>query len=483
MQLLDSIWIKFAGKLVGKRANARSWLLCGAGGLIVLMAAACGGAADNPTPEPPATVAPLPVTIAVNIESLHVTATGEVTESPPADEDASTNPPAPAPTARPAPAASPTSTPSATTPQPTAAVSPESVPTAVPQGPSVEEAVAAQEALMVAIYQRALPSVVNIRVTQRMEGASSRLPGAPEDFLQQAEGTGFVWDDEGHIVTNNHVVEGADTVMVGFADRTEVEATVLGGDPDSDLAVLRMEGFDGTLTPAVLGDSSAVQVGHLAVAIGAPFGQQFTMTVGIISAVGRTMRSGDSPFTIPDVMQTDAAINPGNSGGPLLDRLGRVIGINTQIISRTGGNEGVGLAVPINIARMVVPAIIEDGQYDHAWLGVSGSSLDASLASILGFSDDTRGALILQVVEDGPAGRAGLRGSDQTETVDGVEYPSGGDLIVGIDGLEIRDMIDLITYLSNNSRPGDVVSFSIIRDGGERLELPVTLGTRPRPQE
>ncbi len=236
--------------------------------------------------------------------------------------------------------------------------------------------VAAHEQVLIGIYERLLPSVVEIRTSRRL-GLPEELPsfpsipGFPEDRFpfERSGGSGFVWDDQGHIVTNHHVVDGADRLTVIFSDGTERQAEVLGTDPDSDLAVLKLLDRDGlTMPPAPLGDSGAVKPGQLAVAIGSPFGQEFTITSGIVSAVGRTIRSGNSQFSIPEVIQTDAPINPGNSGGPLLDRRGHVIGVNTQIISRSGSNSGIGFAVPINTAKRVIPELIENGRYQYAWL-------------------------------------------------------------------------------------------------------------------
>ncbi|MDA0265046.1 MAG: trypsin-like peptidase domain-containing protein [Chloroflexi bacterium] len=346
---------------------------------------------------------------------------------------------------------------------------------------TADEIVAAQETVMARIYQTALPAVVNIQVIQGLEGNEGTGPfvNPPEDFLQRGEGSGFVWDDKGRIVTNQHVVEGAETVTVVFADRTQVLAKVLGGDVDSDLAVLELQEPIKGLAPIELGDSGEVQVGQLAIAIGAPFGQTFTMTSGIVSAVGRTMRSGSSQFTVPEVIQTDAPINPGNSGGPLLDRRGRVVGINTQILSRSGGNAGVGLAVPINIAKKVVPALIADGKYEYSWLGISGAPVSPDVAQLMELPKGTQGALVISVSDDSPAFEAGLTGSDRTETVNGIRYALGGDTITGINGSKIRDMTDLIVYLTNNTRPGDEVMLEVIHQDGSTDELPVVLGTRP----
>ena len=343
---------------------------------------------------------------------------------------------------------------------------------------SPDEVVAALESVMIGIYEKALPSVVHINVVQGLSDGGNPNPLLPQDFTRQGEGSGFVWDDGGHVVTNHHVVEGVDSVTVNFADGTRVSATVLGGDPDSDLAVLRLDEEVEHALPIKLGDSDEVRVGQTAIAIGAPFSQEFTMTSGIVSAVGRTIRSGASPFSMPGVIQTDAAINPGNSGGPLLDRHGRVIAINTQIISRSGSNAGVALAVPVNTARRVVPALIEDGKYEHSWLGISGQDVHSALLESMDLPTNSRGAHVIAVQEGSPAGKAGLRGSDGAGTSDGVEYPSGGDIIVGVDGEPMTGMTDLIFYLSGSTRPGDSVTLEVLRDG-EVIELEVILAARP----
>ena len=349
--------------------------------------------------------------------------------------------------------------------------------------------VAAQEAVLVRLYETLLPSVVQIKVSQRIISGQTDpplpnlpdvpLPDFPQDFFQQGEGSGFVWDEEGHIVTNNHVIQGADRVTVVFADRTELEAKVIGTDPDSDLAVLELSVPKKDAPPVVLADSDALKVGQMAVAIGNPFGQEFTMTTGIVSALGRTIRSDSSPFSIPEVIQADAPINPGNSGGPLLDRHGRVIGVNTRIISNSGVSSGVGFAIPINTAKRVIPALIEDGRYEYSWLGITGSSLRPEVAEQMDLPRDTGGALLILVSGGSPADRAGLRGGNSTFNHEGVEYSVGGDVIVAIDGSAIRDMDDLIAFLVGNTRPGDKVILEIIRDGQDREELEVTLGKRP----
>ncbi|MCH8989966.1 MAG: trypsin-like peptidase domain-containing protein [Chloroflexi bacterium] len=379
----------------------------------------------------------------------------------------------------------------AATPEPSVSSAGAAVETIQPNQPAftggenaADELVAAQETVMNRIYLKALPSVVNIQVIQGRAGNDGtgqfpNIPGVPDDFLERGEGSGFVWDDRGHIVTNQHVVAGAETVTVIFADGTRVLAKVLGGDIDSDLAVLELEEPLDNLVPIELGDSSKVLVGQLAVAIGAPFGQSFTMTSGIVSAVGRTIRSGSSQFTIPEVIQTDAPINPGNSGGPLLDRHGRVVGITTQIISRSGSNAGVGLVVPINIAKMVVPALIKDGKYDYSWLGISGATLGPDVVRLMELPKGSQGALVISVNKDSPADDGGLTGSDRTGVVNGIQYALGGDTITAINGSEIRDMTDLIVYLTNHTRPGDEVVLGVLHKDGTSEELPIVLGTRP----
>lgn len=342
---------------------------------------------------------------------------------------------------------------------------------------------AAFEQALNGIYESVVPSVVYVRVPRLPSSSLQGMRGIPGDLLYAA-GSGFVWDEDGHIVTNHHVVEdvadGSEQVTVTFADATQAKGTVIGSDPHSDLAVIKLEGGDRDLQPVQLGDSGAVRVGQLTVAIGAPFGQEFTMTSGIVSAVGRNI-SGQAQFTIPEVIQTDSAINPGNSGGPLLDRFGRVIGINTQIISRSGSFSGVGMAVPVNIAKRVVPPLIADGEFDYPWLGVSITTPQLTYIEELGLPEGTSGALIISTVDDSPADRAGLRGSDNTVELDGVEYPAGGDIVTAVNGHEITGSNSLIAHLLYHNRPGDTVTLTVLRDG-QQEEIQVTLGNRPTVQ-
>jgi len=361
---------------------------------------------------------------------------------------------------------------------------------------SADAIVAAQEEVINRIYETALPSVVQIRVTRKLgekssspeaPGAPGRpfdfdrfrdMPGVPEEFFRRGSGTGFVWDEEGRIVTNHHVIDGASRITVIFSDRTEMDAKLLGSDPDSDLAVLQIDVSDAPAQPVPLADSDAVKVGQMAAAIGNPFGQEFTITTGIISAVGRTIRSGNGAFSVPKVIQTDAPINPGNSGGPLLDRQGRVVGVNTQIISRSGSSAGIGFAVPINAAKRVIPVLIDKGSYEYAWLGISGSTLSPDVAGLMDLPEDAKGILVIAASEDGPAEQADLPGSDRTVESEGIDYPVGGDVIVSINDFPTNEMDELISYLIDLTRPGDEVTLEVVRDG-ERQSINVTLGIRP----
>ena len=331
---------------------------------------------------------------------------------------------------------------------------------------TAEQIVEAGEKVIADVYADVLDSTVQIIVFS--EGRTNSLFGDPfrgpgDGLIPQGTGSGFVWDSKGRIVTNHHVVVGADSVRVLFPDGTNVEAKILGTDPDSDLAVLEVNLPVDYLKPIELGDSDNLRPGEIALAIGTPFGRDFTLTRGIISALGRTIDSPRQNYSIPNAIQTDASINPGNSGGPLLDRQGRVIGINSQIETRSGVNTGIGFAVPINQAKRVVPALIANGEYRYSWLGVTVGTLGLEGAERLGLPSNTRGAILDSLIPDGPAENSGLE---------------SGDIVTAIDGAAILDFADLIAYLSSRTSPGDVVTADVIRDG-EAIQVEVKLGTRP----
>lgn len=335
--------------------------------------------------------------------------------------------------------------------------------------------------ILTAVYRKVNPSVVNISVRQRVN-LSQELPfDVPDDFSQEGQGSGFVWDREGHIVTNNHVVQNATEVQVTFADGIMVPAEVIATDVDSDLAVVKVDPTGLDLVPVELGDPDSLAVGQRAIAIGNPFGLQGSLTAGVISALGRAIPTEGSEFLIPDVIQTDAAINPGNSGGPLLDSQGRVIGVNFQIVSAARSNSGVGFAIPISIVRRVVPALIKEGKYDYPYLGIRGGTFSPTWAKALGLDPKLRGAYVNEVVEGGPADQAGLRaGTRATDLILGdTPLRAGGDLIIAIDGQRVTRFDDVLVYLVRNTSPGQTVQITVLRDGKEQT-IPVKLGKRPR---
>ncbi|MFQ5436757.1 MAG: S1C family serine protease, partial [Anaerolineae bacterium] len=354
-----------------------------------------------------------------------------------------------------------------------------------------------QEDTLVNLYERVNPSVVNVQVILG-ENANSGftlpdIPGLPEDLpdnLPQnhpvpltGQGSGFIFDTEGHIVTNNHVVSGAEQITVVFADGTEADAELVGTDPDSDLAVIQVDVDADLLAPAPVADSENLKVGQMVVAIGNPFGLEGTMTTGIVSGLGRLLPSGGytpsgDRFSIPDIIQTDAAINPGNSGGPLLNLDGEVIGINTAIQSPQSGAVGIGYAVPSAIVQQVVPVLIDEGQIAHPWLGVSGRTLDADTAVAMDLDADQRGVLVATIVENSPAEKADLQGSDKVITIDGFDTRIGGDIITAINGQDVREFDDLLGYIVQDTAVGDSVTLQIIRDG-ETISVDVTLEARP----
>jgi serine protease Do len=340
------------------------------------------------------------------------------------------------------------------------------------------------------IYQKVNPSVVNIQVVEQSNGFSfgggfgfnNPLNAVP----QQALGSGFVWDTAGHIVTNNHVVAGATSITVTFWDGSVATAKLVGADPNSDLAVIQVNVPASKLNPVSLADSTKVKVGQLAIAIGNPYGLQGTMTQGIISGLSRSLPVGldnqtaqqGPTYSIPDVIQTDAAINPGNSGGVLLDDQGNLIGVTAAIASQSGSNAGVGFVIPSAIVAKVVPSLINTGTYQHPWLGISGTTLTPDLAQAMNLSQNQQGALIADVTSNGPAAKAGLRGSNQVATINGQQANVGGDIITAINGQPVKSFEDLGAYLFDNAQPGQTVTLTILRNGHEQ-QVKVKLGVLP----
>ncbi len=330
-----------------------------------------------------------------------------------------------------------------------------------------------RESELARLYMEASPSVVSINVTTVQRGR-----------LAQASGSGFVISDEGHIVTNYHVTEGAlrDGIEVNFLDGTIVRGSIVGTDPDSDLTVLQVALPAAQLRPLTLANSEQLVIGQDALAIGSPFGQRWTLTRGIISALDRTIQ-GMSRFSIGSVIQTDAAINQGNSGGPLFNLRGEVIGVNAQIMSNLRVNTGVGFAIPSNLVRRVVEDLISDGEVSYSFLGISSLSdgerpITLNLMETLNLPNNLRGVVVGFVTPGSPAARAGLRNPGDSVRVRGEQVPVSADIITAINGVPVYDMSSLISWLAIHTRPGDQVTLSVWRDGAP-LSLPLTLGERP----
>jgi 2-alkenal reductase len=343
--------------------------------------------------------------------------------------------------------------------------------TAAPE--RVVNAVLESESVYATIYNRVSPSVVSINVVSRRPTSSTF-----GDQFSGGTGTGFVVDDRGHIVTNAHVVDGAVRIEVNFRDGSIYRGELVGIDLDSDLAVLRVDRPASEMTPVPLGDSSALFIGQEVVAIGSPFNQPWTLTSGIISALGRTI-DGLGQYQIGEVIQTDAAINPGNSGGPLLNLRGEVIGVNSQIVSQSRSNSGVGFAVPSNLVARVAAELIENGRVNYSYLGIRGGNVSLALIEALNLPNNARGVVVSGVEAGGPAARAGLRNAGGVRQVDGFEVFTRVDIITAINGTPITGMPALIAYLASETRPGDTVTMTVVRDGQQVIELPVTLAPRP----
>ncbi len=328
------------------------------------------------------------------------------------------------------------------------------------------------------VYEQVNPSVVEV-INLADAGRYSSTP------VEQGLGSGFVWDEAGHIVTNQHVVAGASALQVVFADGTRVVAELVGADASSDLAVILVDPGQVDLAAVTVGNMAQVRVGQTVIAIGNPYGHLGTMTQGIVSGLGRTI-SSQSTFSIANAIQTDAAINPGNSGGPLLDVQGHVIGVNDQIESTSGSNSGVGFAIPISIVQRVVPALITDGGYRHPYLGISGSTYNVMWADALDLPADAGGVYVMGITQGGPAAKAGLRGGSQASDVllemtqRGPQYlPAGGDLITEIDGVPVTSMDGLMAYLAEQTSPGQTVRLTVLRAGGQEATVDLVVGVQP----
>jgi 2-alkenal reductase len=322
------------------------------------------------------------------------------------------------------------------------------------------------ETSLVELYKRVNPAVVNIFVLD-------------DQGFVVGTGSGFAYDNDGHIVTNNHVVTGSSGLEVVFPDGTRFNAEVIGTDVDSDLAVIKIDGLPEGVLPIPLGDSNNVQVGQFAVALGNPFGEAGSLSLGIISGLGRSLTSdriaeGGGRYSLPQVIQTDAAINPGNSGGPLLNLAGEVIGVNSAIRTSTGTNSGVGFSIPVNAVRRVIPALITEGVYHYPYIGIRMMSLDLAAQQQLELPQFA-GAYVTDVTPNSPAQEAGLQASGINDTVG---ILPGGDLIIAADGRPINSPDDLISFLVFDAEVGQTIMLTVIRDG-EQIEVPLTLSERP----
>ena len=317
------------------------------------------------------------------------------------------------------------------------------------------------------LFSKSQNGVVQIIVRKSSDNASDR-----------AIGSGIVYDRSGHIITSNHVVDDYQKIRVVFHDGESYPAKVTGTDPFADLAVIKVDADPQTFHTLPLGDSSKLRIGDDVIAIGSPFGLSGSLTSGIVSQVGRILSPPNiGSFSIPNVIQTDAAINPGNSGGPLLNDHGEVVGINTAIQTQTGEFSGVGFAIPSNTMKRIVPHLIQEGHYKHPWLGISGITIDPDFADNVGISRHD-GFLIESIVPDSPASKAGLQASNQNKTVEGIKYKFGGDIIIGVDSVPVKKLEDLLNYLQDNKSVGDKMIVKIVRNN-KTMDITLLLQERP----
>lgn len=341
------------------------------------------------------------------------------------------------------------------------------------------------------VFDQVSPSVVHIEVTSEGQALDQQFPdlpfslpdnGQPQSRQMQSSGSGFIWNDQGMIVTNNHVIDGAKNIMVEFSDGLRTEAKIIGADPESDLGVIQVDVDKSYLHPVTLTDSTQIRTGDIAIAIGNPFGLQSTMTVGIVSALGRSLPLDNqsvagATYSIPDVIQTDAPINPGNSGGVLVNLGGQVMGVTSAIESTSGANAGIGFVIPSIIVNKVVPSLISTGSYDHPWIGISGGTIRSEVATEMGLATTQRGALVNEVIKGSPADLAGLQGSSKTIKINDSDVNIGGDIITAIDDAPVNDFEDLVAYLARYTDVGQKVTLTLLRDGKEQ-KIEVTLASR-----
>ena len=323
-------------------------------------------------------------------------------------------------------------------------------------------------------------SLTLVELFEKSESGVVRIDVDNINSFQEAGttlGSGFVFDDSGHIITNAHVIDGASNITITFLDGSQYHAQMVGSDKFTDIAVIKVAEKPRYLHPLQIGDSSTLKVGEQVAAIGNPFGLSGSMTSGIVSQIGRLLPSQDTGFSIPNVIQTDAAINPGNSGGPLLNMNGQVMGINTAIQSGTGQSAGIGFAVPSNTILKVVPVLIEEGKYSHPWIGISGKDIDPELAKIRDL-DQAKGFLIITVVPGSPAEIAGLNGVTEIKIINNKEYPADGDIIISVDSKEVRKISDILIHLQEEKSIGDEMILGVLRDG-ELMHIILTLIERP----
>lgn len=346
------------------------------------------------------------------------------------------------------------------------------------------DAVTGIEQTVESIFEHVNLSVVNIQVLLPATSTPA-FPGffpTPSPEFSPALGSGFVFDSDGHIVTNNHVVAGASNITVTYYDGSTVTASLVGADPDSDLAVIKVDTLAAGAQPLTLADSTRLKVGQLAIAIGNPFGLQNTMTVGFVSGLGRLLPANENAvgptYSIPDIIQTDASINPGNSGGVLLDDSGNVIGVTSAIATQSGTSAGVGFAIPSAIVQQVVPQLIQTGHYEHPYLGVTVTSLTPDIAKAMNLNSTQRGALVVSVAANSPAAKADLLPSEQQVTINGQTVSVGGDVIIAYQGQAVKSSDDLVTFLARSGQVGETINLTVLR-GGNQIQVPVTLTARP----